>query len=83
MRKNMKRLFILASAVVTFAGCTSSNQYTSVSEPVGGARAMDPIVSTPRNWQKPVKAHASATSEGEEGGRSLQGTSWERSWHDQ
>ena len=78
----MKRLFVLACTVATFAGCTSSNQYTSVSEPVGGTRALDPIVSTPRNWNKPVKSHSAARAEVEDGTRTIQGSSWERSWHD-
>ncbi len=78
----MKRLFVLACTVATLTGCTSSNQYTSVSEPVEGTRALDPIVSTPRNWNKPVKTYSSARAEVQDGTRAIQGTSWERSWHD-
>jgi hypothetical protein len=78
----MKRLFIIAISAATFAGCTSSNDYSSVSEPVSGPRPLDPIVSTPRNWNKPVKTLSTARVNGEVGTRSIQGTSWERSWHD-
>ncbi len=77
----MKRLFILVSAAITFAGCTSTRQYSSVSEPVGGTRALDPIVSTPRNWSKPVKGGNTAHVEVDDGTRIIQGTSWERTWH--
>jgi hypothetical protein len=77
----MKSLFILACVVATFSGCASSRQYSSVSEPAGGTHGLDPIVSTPRNWNKPVKSAVAGRSESTEGGRVVQGTSWERTWH--
>ncbi|MEK0450348.1 MAG: hypothetical protein RL088_2616 [Verrucomicrobiota bacterium] len=77
----MKRLFILALALATFSGCTSSREYSSLSEPVSGPRPLDPIVSTPRNWNKPVKSQTSVRVEEEEGSRTIQGTVWERTWH--
>ncbi len=80
-RPNMKRFFLIALTLATFSGCNSSREYSSLSEPVSGPRPLDPIVSTPRNWDKPVKSQTTVRVEEGEGSRTQQGTVWERAWH--